>query len=298
MLSVSIIIPTLEAEKDLDGLLSALMSQSYPIQEILVVDSCSKDNTSKICKAYEKVTLLSIPREEFDHGRTRDMALRRSQSEVVVFLTQDAVPADDSFLRNLVTPLSDRNIAISIGRQLPKPDATRREELVRSYNYPAVSRIRSAEDISRLGIKAFFSSDSCAAYRRDIYMHLGGFDYPLKSNEDMFYAAKALQNGYRISYTANARVYHSHNFSLQEQYTRNYVQGYEIERHRDLLGDASLNAEGIQMVRYVSKGLLEEGKVGAFLYFGMDCVARWLGNRIGKIAYRRENKNRCLIQKK
>ena len=290
MFSVSIIIPTLEAERDLDRLLSALMGQNYPIKEILVVDSCSRDNTSKICRAYEKVTLFSVPREAFDHGRIRDMALRRSQGEIAVFLTQDAVPADDTFLRNLIIPLADNSIAISIGRQLPKPDAIRQEALIRSFNYPAVSRIRSADDISSMGIKAYFSSDSCAAYRKDIYLELGGFDYPLKSNEDMFFAAKVLKNGYKISYTADARVYHSHNFSIQEQYTRNFLQGYEIERHKDLLGDASLNREGIQLAKYVSNGLLKEGRVGALLYFGIDCIARWLGNRNGKKAYRREMK--------
>ncbi len=288
MLSVSIIIPTIEAEKDLDTLLSALMSQNYPIEEILVIDSSSKDNTSKICRKYNVVNFVVIPREEFDHGRTRDMALRRSRGEVAVFLTQDAVPADNSFLGNLIVPLNDNNVAVSVGRQLPKPDATRREALVRTFNYPAVSRVHSADDISRLGIKAFFSSDSCAAYRKDIYLHLGGFDYPLKSNEDMFFAAKVLQNGYKISYTADARVYHSHNLSLHEQYTRNYVQGYEIERHRDLLGDVSLNSEGIQLVKYVSRGLLKERKVSALFYFGIDCIARWLGNKNGRKTYRRE----------
>ena len=286
--TVSVIVPTLNAEKELPQLLSALLAQDFPIGEILVIDSSSEDKTVEICEAYSKVLVISIPREEFDHGKTRDMAARRSKGEIVVFLTQDAIPADEGFLGKLISPLKNPEVAVSVGRQLPKLDASKMEELVRRFNYPSDSNVRPADDIPRMGIKAFFCSDSCAAYRKDVYIALGGFEYPLKSNEDMLFAAKALQNGYRVAYTADACVYHSHNFSLREQYKRNYLQGYEIERHRSLLNSAPLGKEGMQLVKTVSKGLLKGRHVGALFYFGMDCVARWLGNRNGKAAYRRE----------
>ena len=288
--TVSVVVPTLNAGKELNSLLCALKEQCCPAKEIMVIDSSSEDNTVDICKRYENVSLFSIPRESFDHGRTRDMALRRCKGDIIVFLTQDAIPVNSEFLEKLIRPLADSNTAISVGRQLPKKNATKAEALVRSFNYPAESFIRSKEDVSSLGIKAFFCSDSCAAYRKDIYLKLGGFEYPLKSNEDMFFAAKALQNGYRIAYAADATVYHSHNFTLREQYRRNYIQGYEIERHRELIGDVSLSTEGIKLVQAVSRQLLTEGAVVSFFSFGLDCCARWLGNRNGKAAYRRRTR--------
>ena len=288
---VSIVIPTLNAERELEDLLSALSVQHYPVEEILIVDSSSQDNTADICRHYERVRLISIQREDFDHGKTRDMALRQCRGDVVVFLTQDAIPADHVFLEKLIAPLIDPTVAISVGRQLPKKDATKAEACVRSFNYPASSFIRSKEDIPRLGIKAFFCSDSCAAYRKNIYIKLGGFEYPLKTNEDMFYAAKVLQNGYQIAYTADAMVYHSHNFTFRQQYRRNRIQGYEIERHRDLLGGASLNAEGLKLVRTVSIQLLRERAIGSFLLFGLDCCARLLGNKSGITAYHKETRH-------
>ncbi len=288
---VSVIIPTLNAEKNLDELLSALTNQSYPLLEILVIDSSSEDNTVQICQKYSKVNLFTITRTEFDHGRTRDFAVRHSHGDIVVFLTQDALPTDSFFLNNLIAPFKDTAVAISVGRQLPKMDANRVESLVRNFNYPAVSFIRSWRDISQLGIKAFFCSDACAAYKKSIYLQLGGFDYPLLSNEDMFFAAKALQRGYKIAYTAEAKVFHSHNFTLQEQYRRNYLQGYEIERHKKLLNNAPLNAEGLKLVKSVSKDLLLHRDFYSFFRFGLDCCARWLGNKTGKYAYRRDEKN-------
>ena len=286
-MSISVIIPTLNAERELPGLLEALSRQRLAPDEIIVVDWESSDRTAEIAReAGAKV--LPVLRKDFDHGGTRDFALRESFGDTVVFLTQDAVPADERFLAFLVQPLSEERVAVVTGRQLPKADAAPMEQRVRAFNYPAESHIRGEEDISRMGIKAFFCSDVCAAYNREIYLALGGFDHPLKTNEDMFFAAKALRGGYRVAYSAEAKVYHSHNFTLREQYARNRIQGYEIERHRNLLGDVSKESEGMILVKTVSGELLKQGRVFSFLHFGLDCGARFLGSRAGKKEFEKE----------
>ena len=289
-MSISVIIPTLNAEKELPVLLKALREQTLPADEILVVDSESADRTASVAEETEGVRVLRVRRKDFDHGRTRDTALRETSGEIVVFLTQDAVPADRQFLENLVRPLEQEDIAVVTGRQLPKEDATPMERLVRVFNYPAESHIRSEADVEKMGIKAFFSSDVCAAYRRRIYEELGGFEYPLKTNEDMFFAARAIRNGYRVAYAADARVLHSHNFSLKEQYRRNRIQGYEIERHRSLLGDVSKVSEGIRLAGFVSGGLLKQGRLISFMHFGLDCFARLFGSRAGRRQALRESR--------
>ena len=288
-MKVSAIIPTLNAGKVLPDLLRMLLKQEQPADEILVVDSASEDNTVEICKACEAINLIQIKREEFDHGGTRDMALRKTSGDIVVFLTQDVIPADEHFLGNLIAPFSrDEKIALSTGRQLPKADATPMEKLVRAYNFPKESSIRTKEDLPRLGIKTYFCPDVCCAYRREIYLELGGFDYPLKTNEDMFFASKVIQAGYSISYTADAKVYHSHNLTLKEQYWRNYIQGYEIEKRKEELGIESYGQEGLRMVRYVSRELLKQGRFLSLIHFGFDCCARKLGNSAGEKACRKE----------
>ncbi len=285
---VSVIVPTLNAENEIGALIQLLNTQSLQPDEIIVIDSESTDKTVEVCRQ-DDVGLIQIARSEFDHGKTRDYALRKSSGDIVVFLTQDAVPANEYFLEKLVAPLRDKSIAISTGRQIPKNNATEMEKLVRAFNYPASSYIRSKADLPRLGIKTFFSSDVCAAYNRDIYLALGGFDYPLKTNEDMFFAAKVINAGYRIAYAADAQVLHSHNFTLREQYKRNYVQGYEIERHRASLNGVHQEAEGMKLVKFVSGELLKKGRILSFIRFGFDCCARFLGSRAGKKAYRKEN---------
>ena len=279
---VSVIIPTLNAERELSSLLTSLKNQTHKIDEIIVVDSESEDNTVAICKIDPLVKLIQISRKDFDHGKTRDMAFRQSVGDIVVFLTQDAVPANEYFISHLIDPLKTEDVVLSTGRQLPKKNATVVEKLIRNYNYPDKSYIRSAKDLSEMGIKTFFFSDVCAAYKRKNYFELGGFDYPVQTNEDMFFAAKVINAGYKISYTANALVYHSHNLSLKEQYNRNFIQGYEIEKHKSLLNNVAIESEGLKLVKFVSLDLLKNFKLFSFLYFGLECISRYLGSKNGR----------------
>ena len=279
---ISLIIPTLNAEHFIELLIDRIRRQTLPPNEIIVVDSESTDNTVSKCSGIEGVQVVSILRREFDHGGTRDMALRVSRGDYVLFMTQDALPQDEYYIENLLKAFDDSEVVVAYGRQIARPDAVRMEKLVREYNYPSVSHVRSKQDIPQYGIKTFFCSDVCSAYRRDIYEEIGGFEHLLKTNEDMFYAAKAIQQGYKVAYMANAKVIHSHNFSLREQYQRNYILGIEMEKHRDLLENVSQDSEGKKMVKYVSKELLKRGYVISFIHFGFDCCARFLGNRAGR----------------
>lgn len=288
-MTLSVIIPTLNAGKELTKLIDMIDVQSVRPDEIIVVDSASEDETVDICRKNDSIRLIQIDRKDFDHGRTRDMALKESIGDIVIFLTQDAIPADSYLIQNLIKPiLIDDTIALSTGRQLPKSDASYMERFVRDYNYPEKSRVRSKEDIEELGIKTFFCSDVCCAYNRKVYYELGGFDYPIKTNEDMFFAAKVINAGYRISYTANAMVYHSHNLTLKEQYKRNFIQGYEIEKRKELLAVGSVQGEGMKLVRYVSGRLLAKWHILSFIRFFFDCCARKFGHSAGVKAYRKE----------
>ena len=96
------------------------------------------------------------------------------------------------------------------------------EQYTRSFNYPDKSRIKTKEDIPVLGIKAYFCSNVCAAYRRSIYEEMGGFISRTIFNEDMIMAAKMMQAGYAVVYAAEAKVVHSHNYGYVQQFRRNF----------------------------------------------------------------------------
>lgn len=287
-MDVSVIIPTLNAEHEIEDLLATLERQSLRPMEILVVDSASDDDTVPLVKMHEGIRLLQIERCDFNHGATRDMALRVTTGDFVCFLTQDALPASDAYLERLVTPMvGDPSIALVSGRQLPKADARRFEQLVRSFNYPDSPSVRSKSDLNKCGIKTFFASDSCSAYRRTAYLDCGGFEY-VNTNEDMLMAARFVASGLKVAYEPGAEVYHSHNLTPSQQFARNRAVGMFLESHSDDLMHASEIGEGGRLVKAVSSQLLREGNLTEFIAFGVDCCARLLGNRAGRRAARKE----------
>jgi rhamnosyltransferase len=288
-LFVSVVIPTLNAGDGIVRLLDALQEQRRAPDEILVVDSSSDDGTGEKVARHHGVELLTISREEFNHGATRDQALRRTHGDFILFLTQDAMPEDDHYIESMLHAFNDPAVAMVSGRQIARDDARPFERLVREYNYPAESYTRSREDIPRMGIKAYFGSDVCSAYRRSVYLQVGGFER-VSTNEDMFIAAAFLHHGWKIAYCAEARVKHSHNLTWRQQYRRNFALGREIQLHQGLLGNVPLVGEGKSLVKHVVEGLIVGNHYWEIAAFGMDCVARLYGNVRGTQAGRRESK--------
>lgn len=290
---ISLIIPTLNAGAAIVSLLEKLDEQSHPLDEIVVVDSASEDDTFENVKRYSKthsrVSLHAIEREDFRHGGTRDVALREwTTGDFVLFMTQDAFPADNRYIDNLLKPFDDPKVSASSGRQLPKADARPFEQLVRKFNYPGKSFVRGLTDLPVYGIKTFYMSDVCSAYRRSAYLECGGFDRNLMINEDMYMAAKFVSAGYLVAYEADAQVYHSHNLSPKQQYARNYAVGRFLEEYKDILMGASEIGEGKKLVGSVASELLRGGHIGELCAFGIDCFARIVGNRAGRKDARRD----------
>ena len=292
-MTVSVIVMTLNAEKTLDALLCRLEQQTLPPCEILVADSESDDGTAKIAAAHPFVKWLTIPRKTFDHGGSRHQALLASHGDVVCFLTQDALPADERYLEQLTAAFADPDVACVCGRQVADPAARPEEKLTRQFNYPAESCVRSREDVARLGIKAYFFSDACSAYRRQDYLAAGGFARPLLTNEDMLMAAAQLKRGKKIAYCAEAKVWHSHGYSLAQDYRRSFDIGVFLKQHQDDLPGRTANHEGLRYVRWVSVRLLKKARLCSLVRFFFHCAARYLGSRAGS-RYERMSRERIL----
>ncbi len=281
-MNVSVIIPTLNAERWITRQLNMLLSQTVEA-EIIVIDSGSADSTPAIVRRFApRVRLLEIPPRDFDHGGTRDYALRQSTGDYVLFFTQDAIPTDTRCIEKLLAAFSAPDVAAAYGRQIAYPDAPEYEKLTRQFNYPDQPRVWREADIPRYGVKAYFFSDACAAYRRDAYLAVGGFDAPIITNEDMMMAGKLLHAGYALAYTPEAAVHHSHRYTLGEEYRRNKKIGLVMEQYRPRLTGAEADAEGWRMLRFVGGELAREGRIGELFDFLAHVCVRFAGNRIGK----------------
>ena len=279
---ISVIIPTLNAAREINSLLHSLRTQSICPDEVLVIDSSSDDETETLVHKYEEVRFEVIRREDFDHGATRNAGFNLTSGEFVLFLTQDALPATDCYIENLIRPFSDQDVAAVSGRQLPKSNAKHFVQLVQEFNYPAISNLRSSADIETLGIRAFFCSDVCSAYRRSSLEKIGGVPKPCSTNEDMLAACRLLRAGFKVAYESEAAVYHSHNLSFKQQFLRNAAVGRFISEHSLELNVPSEIGEGGLLALSVLKRLFVEGEYGECASFLLDCVSRFAGNRFGR----------------
>lgn len=223
--SIGLVIPVLNAERHLESLLSALQQQSLQPDRFLVMDSESDDAGAERFRA-AGAEIVTIKRSEFDHGGTRQRAAEiLSDCDILIYLTQDAIPASSESFARLVAAFDDPAVGMAYGRQLPHQDATPISTHSRLFNYPPESNSVSFAQHQSHGIKAFFASNSFAAYRHSALKSIGGFPHHTLFGEDSLVAACLLKHGWLKHYAADAEVFHSHNYSIFLDFRRSFDIG-------------------------------------------------------------------------
>jgi rhamnosyltransferase len=218
-------IPTLNAGSHAAILAAVIASQTLQPDEILVIDSGSNDDTVETFRR-AGAKICSIDRRDFNHGGTRQLGVDKlDDADLIIFLTQDAVPAQREAFERLIACFEDASVGAAFGRQLPHPEAGPIATHARLFNYPDASRTVTLGDRDSLGIKAVFLSNSFAAYRRVDLLAAHGFPSNLIMGEDTSVAAKMLLAGKKIAYRADASVFHSHDYGLMEEFRRYFDTG-------------------------------------------------------------------------
>jgi rhamnosyltransferase len=222
---VGLVVPTLNAGERWVECLARVRAQSLIPQRLLVIDSASTDQSVVLARE-AGFEIVRIDRSEFNHGGTRQWAVEYlSDCEIIVFLTQDAIPASTESISEIVRCFADPSVAVAYGRQLPHEGATPIESHARVFNYGPRTFKKDSAAAKQLGTKAFFCSNSFAAYSRSVLLDLGGFRRDLILGEDMEFAARAIKAGYSNVYCATAPVYHSHDYTLAQIVERYFDLG-------------------------------------------------------------------------
>lgn len=279
---IDVIITVYKPDEKLGRLLSGLCHQSIPVARLILINTEQKDWTDKWIKGIPQAEVHHVSAAEYDHGGTRRMGAALSDAEYMVFMTQDAVPADERLLEELYRAMQDGTVAVAYARQLPHPDCNILDAYTRGFNYPEASRKKTAEDIRTMGIKAFFCSDVCAMYRKTTYERIGGFPKKAIFNEDMIFAKKALDAQLAVYYAAEARVYHSHNYSDRQQFSRNFDLAVSQAQNPEIFSGIHSEAEGIRMVKSTAEYLLKNGKWYLLPKLVTGSAAKYMGYLLGK----------------
>jgi rhamnosyltransferase len=276
----AVVIPTRNGGGRFLQVLAALAQQSTPADELIVIDSESRDGTVEATRA-AGATLLTTDPTRFRHGAARNAAAAVSRSGIVVFMTQDALP-DPECLERLVAPIREGRAAASYARQLPVEGATPLERFARSRNYPNGSASIGAGSGDGKGVRRYFFSNSCSAVRADVLAHVGGFDERLIMNEDMNLSVRLQREGYAIAYCAAAIVHHSHDLSISATFRRYFDVGVALSQSEPELRSAATSGAGLGYVRDLTRHLLHSGAWAWIPVALAESGAKWLGHAMGR----------------
>ena len=279
---IDVIVPVYKPDKRFYDLISMLKRQKIQAKHYIFINTERRFWKEEFLQGIENAEVYHITKEEFDHGKTRRMGAELSTSPIMIFMTQDAVPADEMVFTHLVDSFSDPQVAVSYARQLPNRDCKMIERFTRGFNYPKESRIKTKKDLEEMGIKTYFCSNVCAAYRKEDYIKLGGFVEKTIFNEDMLFAAKAIEAGKAVAYVAEAKVYHSHNEKVLPLFQRNFDLAVSQQQYKAVFEGISSEAEGIKLVKKKVTHLLREKKWYLIPKLVINSGAKYLGYQMGK----------------
>ncbi len=280
---VTIIIPTYNASKYLPCLMAKLKAQTFEDYELIIIDSSSTDDTVAIARA-SNAKVIIIPKTEFDHGGTRTLAAKQAKGEILIFLTQDVLPYDDSTVKMLIKPLIDNSeIAAVFGRQIAYPDASLFAQHLRMFNYPRTSYVRIFADSQKYGLKAIFFSNSFSAYRKSALQEIGYFREGLIFGEDTCAAADILLKGREIAYAAEAKVFHSHNYTVCQDFRRYFDMGVFHKNEKWLLTQfGRAEGYGLKYIKSEFAFINKQKRFDLFPEFVLRTLAKYLGYKLGR----------------
>lgn len=285
MIDIDIVCPVYKDSLYLEPLIKSFyLQKNVNIKNIvfpLTISHTEEDDLNReIIKKYG-ITSFEMEVKDFSHSLTREKAIREyCKSRVVVMISQDIVLTDENVFYNLAKDIDSKECAFNFARQISKYKNI--EKYIRQKNYPKESYFVEKKDIETMGFMAYFSSDACSCYDRDVFIKLNGYGgYDIMMNEDALYSKIILEAGYKKKYCADAIVEHSHKYSLKQLYHRYYDTGV-FQSTVDIFKDVKMESAGKSLAFYVLGQALKHFNIPVLFRWLPDMAARYLGLKKGK----------------
>ena len=284
MRSINVVSPVYKNVEQIKNLYTAIKNQKdVNITKVVFALTLSGEEVDKEIISFMEengITYFSVSQKEFSHSLTREKAIREyCDSEIVVLCSQDIKLNDEYAIKKLTDSLNDE-VVYAYGRQTCRNHSI--EKYIRRKNYPNESHIVSKEDIEKMQIMAFFSSDAFSALDRNVFIKINGYQgYNVMMCEDMLYSKFILDAGYKKAYVAGAVVEHSHKYTLKQLYTRYYETG-KFYKEVEFFKDYKTNDSGLKLALSVLGQALIHFDIIVVLRWLPDMAARYLGMKKGK----------------
>ena len=283
-MNIAIVIPVFRPDGRLKKCIERLLRQSVMPDRILLNILYENPVDREISEIYmdERIEIRYAPREEYDRAGSRDTILRELDSDVVIFMVQTAIPQNRYLVEKLTEPFKEERTAVVYGRHMTDDECSPIECCVRQFNYPPKGMIKSLEDAGKLGIRTFFNSNVCAAYRRRAYLETEGFGKRMIAGEDMLAARRLLEKGWQAVYAPEAEVIYYRNDDLHGLWKRNFDIGVAHAEHPEMIENTKPGKEGVRLVR-VTSALLRQNHMEEYLGEVLTrSIVRYLAYQLGR----------------
>lgn len=205
----SIVIRCYNEEEHIGRLLSGIMQQTLKNVEIIIVDSGSTDATVSIASRYP-VKILSILPEEFSFGRALNIGCQETSGEFLIIVSAHVYPVNKDWLEKLITPFSDSRVALVYGKQRGNDITKYSEQQIFAHWFP--EGLTLVQDHP-------FCNNANAAIRRSLWQKLP-YNENLTGLEDLDWAKRAMESGYKIAYASDSTIIHVHNEPMKSIFNR------------------------------------------------------------------------------
>lgn len=239
---VAVIIPVCCPEKRFFQLLESLTEQTVLPEKVVLLnvetgwkeDSC-EELQKRIYQYFGKhklfghklplqLEIVPVREVQFDEGATRNAGVAHTDSPFLLFMKQNAVPADSRMIEELLWSM-ESGAGVAYARHITGPKADVLKTYASLYEYPSRSYVRVREDIDQYGVRAFQIPNACALYRRDVFELQGGFAEDVITEEGTLFGAGLLRSGGKIAYCAEAKVYYSESSNWMAMLRRRFDEG-------------------------------------------------------------------------
>lgn len=196
-MKVTVAIPCYNGAQYVERAIEAVLSQSHPADEVLVIDDGSIDNSAEIIRRYP----VRLVQHDGNQGlaMARNTAIKAASGDVIVFVDVDAF-ADPNLLAALLKHYDDPKIS-GVGGQG-----------IEANIHSLADRWRQAHASQNHGWRSKdveFLFGLCMSFRLDALRKVGGFNPAFRTNaEDVDIGIRLNAAGCRLRYEPGAKVYH------------------------------------------------------------------------------------------
>ena len=287
MIDIDIVCPIYKDSQTLEDLVKSFATQKeVNIKKIVFPVTLSHteedDVIRDIVKRYN-ITAFELEKEQFSHSLTREKAMREyCVSSIVVMISQDIKLTNEEVFYNLVKDIASKETVYNYARQICTNKSI--EKYIRAKNYPEESYYVTKDDVEKMKFMAYFASDACSAYDREVFIKENGYHgYDIMMSEDALYSKIILDAGYKKKYCGDAVVEHSHKYTLKQLYKRYYDTGV-FQSQVTFFKDVKMEGAGMSLAMYVLKQALKHFDIPVLFRWMPDMAARYLGLKKGKKA--------------